>query len=239
MAGATLLVGGALALLPTAGILSTAVTEARPAVTKPSGMLPAPARAKQARATERENMALLQSLLEEKLTLRQARTAYTDEVRIAQTKLAPGLEIRIPVMPVASNNAAPQQQATTYTVMPGDSLWLIAEKIWGDGEFWRLIYNANSTTITDPRLIYPNQKLTIPFNLAVQPSTVPAPTATVPASTPIPAGNYTIARGDTLSQIALRRLGDAARWREIYTRNQAVIGANPSLIFPGTVLNLP
>lgn len=50
--------------------------------------------------------------------------------------------------------------------------------------------------------------------------------------------NYTIKSGDSLFMIAKRILGDGNRWREIYEKNKAVIGANPNLIYPGQVLQL-
>ncbi len=49
----------------------------------------------------------------------------------------------------------------------------------------------------------------------------------------------TVQRGDTLSALAGRYLGDTARWREIYDANRDVIGDDPDLILPGQVLTLP
>lgn len=51
----------------------------------------------------------------------------------------------------------------TYTVKPGDSLWAIAERFYHDGSKWRQIYDANKKVIgSNPSLIRPGQKLTIP-----------------------------------------------------------------------------
>ena len=47
-------------------------------------------------------------------------------------------------------------------VRPGDSLWKIAVREYGDGTQWRRIYEANSKQISDPAMIYPFQKLLIP-----------------------------------------------------------------------------
>ena len=79
----------------------------------------------------------------------------------------------------------------------------------------------------------------------------PAPTATSGAATttaapavarPIAAdpvaGTYTVQRGDSLSRIAQRELGDANRWHELVSLNPH-IGAHPDLIYTGTVLTLP
>jgi LysM repeat protein len=62
---------------------------------------------------------------------------------------------------------APQKstQVKTYTVKSGDSLWRIAARkdVYGSGNQWRKIYNANKKTIgKNPNLIFPGQKLVIP-----------------------------------------------------------------------------
>lgn len=49
-----------------------------------------------------------------------------------------------------------------YVVLPGDSLWKIAEKVYGNGGYWRRIYDLNRDKIKDPNLIYPLQVLRLP-----------------------------------------------------------------------------
>lgn len=56
--------------------------------------------------------------------------------------------------------------------------------------------------------------------------------------TPRDGVRYTVKEGDTLFAIARRQLG-TTDWTPIYTANRDVIGANPSLLTPGTVLRLP
>lgn len=60
-----------------------------------------------------------------------------------------------------SNSPAPAS-ATSYTVVSGDCLWNIAKHFYGDGNKYSIIYNANSSIIANPNLIYPGQVLTIP-----------------------------------------------------------------------------
>ncbi|MCI8357217.1 MAG: LysM peptidoglycan-binding domain-containing protein [Lachnospiraceae bacterium] len=48
-----------------------------------------------------------------------------------------------------------------YTVHPGDSLWKIAEKQLGDGNFYPQLIAANPDVLTDPDLIYPQTRLHI------------------------------------------------------------------------------
>jgi nucleoid-associated protein YgaU len=50
---------------------------------------------------------------------------------------------------------------------------------------------------------------------------------------------YTIKRGDTLSIISARELGDGSRWTEIYELNRDIIGPNPDGIRDGMEIRLP
>lgn len=50
----------------------------------------------------------------------------------------------------------------TYTVQPGDTLWGIARKYYGNGTEYTRIAAANSGQIKNPNLIYPGQTITIP-----------------------------------------------------------------------------
>jgi hypothetical protein len=54
-----------------------------------------------------------------------------------------------------------------------------------------------------------------------------------------PVATYTVVRGDTLSRIAVKMLGNKDAWRDIYELNKAVIGSNPGLIKPGMTLIMP
>jgi hypothetical protein len=56
--------------------------------------------------------------------------------------------------------AADPGAAQSYTVHPGDTLWDIAERVYGDGSQYPRI--AAASGITNPALIYPGETLTIP-----------------------------------------------------------------------------
>lgn len=47
-------------------------------------------------------------------------------------------------------------------IQPGNTLWRLAEQMYGDGIRFTVIYEANSDRIRDPDLIFPGQVLTIP-----------------------------------------------------------------------------
>lgn len=68
-------------------------------------------------------------------------------------------------------------------------------------------------------------------------------TAPKPAEAPRPVPSdvertYTVVAGDTLSKIATREYGDAAKWKRIYEANKDTI-KNPDLIYPGQTFKIP
>ena len=89
--------------------------------------------------------------------------------------------------PPASGVAASQ---SSYTVQAGDTLGLIARKVYGNARLYPLIQRANN--IQDPRRIYVGQRLIIPAQAgtstttttAVAPSQPPAQPATPTPTTP-------------------------------------------------------
>jgi hypothetical protein len=52
--------------------------------------------------------------------------------------------------------------ARTYTVESGDSLWKIAEAMYGNGSKYTKIFDANRDILDDPDRIFPGQVLKIP-----------------------------------------------------------------------------
>ncbi|MBQ7534629.1 MAG: 5'-nucleotidase C-terminal domain-containing protein [Stomatobaculum sp.] len=66
--------------------------------------------------------------------------------------------------PAAAETAsgAAASAGSVYTVEAGDSLWKIAQKIYGDGSKWNRIYQNNRDVIRRPDLIMPGQLLKLP-----------------------------------------------------------------------------
>ena len=60
--------------------------------------------------------------------------------------------------------AAPAEESVFYEVKKGDSLWKIAETVYGKGNGgkYQAIFDANKPMLKDPDKIYPGQKLRIP-----------------------------------------------------------------------------
>lgn len=51
-----------------------------------------------------------------------------------------------------------------YIVKPGNNLWWIARRSYGEGTRYTLIFGANRDHIRDPNLIYPGQVFTVPHS---------------------------------------------------------------------------
>jgi nucleoid-associated protein YgaU len=70
---------------------------------------------------------------------------------------------------------------------------------------------------------------------APTPATPATPTGTTGTSS---GRTYVVVKGDSLSKIAKREYGDAAKWRRIYEANKDII-KDPDLIYPGQALKIP
>jgi LysM repeat protein len=107
---------------------------------------------------------------------------------------------------------------TGYIVQPGDTLSCIAARLAVRGG-WPALYAANRRVVgSDPGVIHPGTLLVLPGGMA-------------PA-------RYTVTAGDTLAAIAAG-LAVPGGWPALYAANRRVIGADPGLIRPGTVLVIP
>lgn len=123
----------------------------------------------------------------------------------------------------------------TRVVQPGDSLSAIAVEEYGSADRWTEIYEANRDQVTVPDVIEPGMSLRIP---AADPGEPAAQAPSGPALQGVETFVYTVQPGDSLSLIAMRHLGSAQRWSEIYYLNSHQI-ANPNWIFPGQRLQVP
>ena len=62
----------------------------------------------------------------------------------------------------ASSTAPAATVYETYEVKSGDSLSKIAKRVYGNGNAWKVIFDANTDILKDPNKIYPGQKLKLP-----------------------------------------------------------------------------
>jgi len=126
---------------------------------------------------------------------------------------------------------------TVYTVQPGDDLWAIAQRYYGNGAYWHVIYNANTQVVgPNPNYILPGEQLCIPpRSVAVGAPLLPMP--------------YRVVSGDTLSGLALRFYGDPEKYCLIACANRIpCTGPNgtgccgnpgPCTIYVGQVITIP
>jgi nucleoid-associated protein YgaU len=116
---------------------------------------------------------------------------------------------------VVGGGAAPR----TYKVKKGDTLSGIAQKQLGKADRWPEIFVLNRAKIRHRDRLTPGQVLTLPGATPVK----PRPEL------------YKVKKGDTLSGIAGKKLGDAGRWPEIARLNRDIV-PDPDELFPGQVL---
>lgn len=144
-------------------------------------------------------------------------------------------------------------EPVTHIVAPGENLYKIAKRYYGDGEYWNTIAKANRAIDDDSGMIIPGQKILIP-NLAgrvVTPDPQPRITAVSndqrqgQVSQPATLMRVTRTRqivtvqsGDNLSRIAKRELGDEKHWKLILEANKNLI-SDPDEIRAGMELTMP
>jgi nucleoid-associated protein YgaU len=140
-------------------------------------------------------------------------------------------------------------QDKPYVVQSDDSFWSISEKAYGNGGYYRALFQYNRDRYPNAEDVRPGSVLDIPpldvlerqfpeltAGAANAPSGVPpassaAPSAAAPAT-------YVVREGDTLIAIAREQLGKATRWTEIYELNRAALGENLEHLRPGLELRL-
>ena len=110
----------------------------------------------------------------------------------------------------------------SYTVGSGETLMMIAFKVYGDYRKWKDIQSLNNDTLSGTTVL--NTGMQIKYK--------------VPAQKFVwnPEGNpYLIKRGDTLVLISGDVYGKTDRWRDIWDNNRPLI-RDPNLIFAGFTL---
>lgn len=83
------------------------------------------------------------------------------ELRLEQFGRDGAVAFRV-ALPFNPTGAAPPAGGETYVVQRGNSLWLIARQIYGNGSRYTAIYRANQDQIEDADRIYPGQQFKVP-----------------------------------------------------------------------------
>jgi nucleoid-associated protein YgaU len=84
------------------------------------------------------------------------------EVRVDMVDGAGKVEARVKVPFAQPDFSQVKLTEDTVIVQPGNSLWRIARRTYGQGLQFTVIYEANKDRIGDPNLIYPGQIFTLP-----------------------------------------------------------------------------
>lgn len=88
---------------------------------------------------------------------------------VSPASLKPGRTLRVPKdpknvqgLPVREPGASPKGPTSTYTVVQGDSLSTISQRLYGESKYAKLIYEANRATMKNEHSLRVGQKLVIP-----------------------------------------------------------------------------
>ncbi len=65
-----------------------------------------------------------------------------------------------------------EEEADIYYVVPGDTLWDICYRFFGDHEYWPALWSINNEEITNPHYIYPDQGLRFEPGTDIRPPSV-------------------------------------------------------------------
>lgn len=128
-----------------------------------------------------------------------------------------------------------EDEKTYYLVKQNDSLWEIAVTLYNDGYQWTKIAKANN--LNNPSVINEGNKLLLPDT--PNPSSfgeIEKDHQMTQETNSITGNTYTVQKGDSLWDIAVRAYGDGYKWTEVAKANNL---SNPDLIFSGNILTIP
>lgn len=136
-----------------------------------------------------------------------------------------------------------------YTIAKGDTAGTISQRFYGTPGHWRQIMRSNPRT--DFQHLKVGQKIRVPKDPQnIQGKATPAPAragndgkaqqpSTPPQPKPGQAIEYTVASGETLSEIAQRVYGTSSLWTLIRDANRAKVGKDGRNLQAGMVLTIP
>jgi len=145
-----------------------------------------------------------------------------------------------------------QSPGGEYTVRPNDSYWVISERFYGTGNYFKALAEHNRNRIPLANQLAVGDVISVPDLSELEkdyPGLCPKPgrleamrshTSNIHSvSTYMGGRTYVVQEGDTLADIARHELGKLSRWPEIYELNRGVLGDDPDYLSPGIELVLP
>ncbi len=143
-------------------------------------------------------------------------------------------------------------QDGTYEVHPNDNYWIISNKLYGSGAYFKALAEHNRGKLPQEDKLAVGDVISAPEVSELEelyPGLCPKPSrrdlvkhraSTVSTHSIYGGGRtYTVEEGDTLFDIARYELGKASRWVEIYQLNRDVLGDDHDYLTPGLKLALP
>jgi len=174
----------------------------------------------------------------------------------ADNTIRAGAKLRIPERPElvdGADAAPPEESAAPGTNDPADEVkpaatppirvaardtfGSLAQRHLGSSRKWRTLYDANRQRLglDEPQALQVGMLLHLPRNADTDRSSATQRPFPSPARAP---RTYVVARGDSLSSMAARHLGDAKHWRQIYDANRDIL-SNPDTLPFGRQIVIP
>ncbi len=125
--------------------------------------------------------------------------------------------------------------ARAYTVQASDTLWKIAQKVYGNGAKWHLIVKANPGLT--PARLRTGMKIKLPEG-AASGSALAQASGHGTHATAMARKTITVRQGDTLYAISRRAYGNGEYWDVIYRANKSKL-SDPHNIPAGMTLIIP
>ena len=145
-----------------------------------------------------------------------------------------------------------QREGGEYEVQPNDSYWIISEKLYGTGAYFKALAEHNRDQVPREEQLQVGQLISAPGVTELEetyPGLCPKPSRretvrsrasfTTTRSPYVGGRTYVVEEGDTLFDIARYELGKASRWVEIYELNRDLLGDDFDYLTSGMELVLP
>jgi nucleoid-associated protein YgaU len=139
-------------------------TEPAPAQTEVAKNEP-PAAAEVPASTEQPQQPPAQdaAVVEQPANTEEAATDQTAETTPPSTQQDTSKQVQETVAATASDSAGPAQpKEGRIVIQPGNNLWRISRVLYGNGNKFTMLYEANKDQIRNPNLIYPGQVFRTP-----------------------------------------------------------------------------
>lgn len=138
-----------------------------------------------------------------------------------------------------SSAHAPPGGRTSVEIRPGDSFWLISERAYGTGAYFKALYRFHEASIAEPDRLPVGRSLEIPPVETLRelfPEDVPTETSSTDVAR---LRSYRTKQGDTALSVAQTQLGDASRWTEVFRLNQRAVTSPDAPLPEAYDLKLP